>query len=110
MKITITTFRPKVIDLLGTSPEGGKGQLELQIENTSGEFALFKPQRFSFLSRDNKQVDILDKRHRFKEYLPAVEIEIAPGAHIKEFYRLNGGIELPARLFYNSKLLAVITD
>jgi len=35
---------------------------------------------------------------------------IAPGAHIKEIYTLNGKVRLPARIYYDEKLLTEIAD
>ena len=86
-----------------------KGTIQVQTENTSTIFAIFFPQRLSFVNADNTQVDVLGVP--FAEGTVSVaDRRIAPGARIKEYYSLNSKVHLPARLYYDEKLLAVIAD
>ena len=52
----------------------------------------------------------LEARHNYDEYVPAGEVRIAPGARVEDMYRLKIKVRLPARMFYDDKLLVVITD
>lgn len=38
------------------------------------------------------------------------DIRLAPGAHVKVSYRLTDSVKLPARLYYDDRLLAVISE
>ena len=100
LKITITEFRGSVLKLLAA-------YIEVRVENTSTEFATFSPQRLVFVNKDNEQTDILGIRNGT---LPALDKSIAPGARIKQSYVLTEKVRLPARLYYNEKLLAVIAE
>lgn len=102
LKITLTHFRGSFLKI-------GGGSVEAQVENTSTGFATFSPQKLSFVGSDNNQADALAIQSG-DNYWPAVDRRIAPGARIKEFYALNSKVRLPARLYYDEKLLAVITD
>jgi len=108
LKISVEKFKGNVV--LGRSAETGSGQVALRVENTSKDFAAFYPQRVSFVDRDNNQVAILDARHGYDEYVPAAEVRIAPGARVSDLYRLKAKVRLPARMYYDDKLLVVITD
>jgi hypothetical protein len=103
LKITLTQFR-------GSFLKVGNGSVEAQVENTSTGFSTFSPQRLSFVGSDNKQTDVLAIGQSGDRYWPAMDRRIAPGAHIKEFYALNGKVHLPARIYYDEKLLAEIVD
>lgn len=102
LKITLAQFRGSFLKI-------GGGSVEAQVENTATEFITFSPQKLSFVGSDNSQADVLAIQSG-EHYWPAVERRIAPGARIKEFYALNGKVRLPARLYYDEKLLAVISD
>lgn len=102
LKITLTQFRGSFLKI-------GYGSVEAQVENTSTGFTTFSPQRLSFVGSDNKQADVLAIGTGDRHW-PAVDRRIAPGAHIKEIYTLNGKVRLPARFYYDDKLLAVITN
>ena len=108
LKISIAKFKGNTI--IGRTAEVGSGQVALKVENTSRDFATFYPQRVSFVDRDNNQVTILDARHNYDEYVPAGEVRIAPGARVEDLYRLKTKVRLPARMFYDEKLLVIITD
>jgi len=108
LKISIAKFKGNVV--LGRTAEVGSGQVSLKVENTSRDFVTFYPQRVSFVDRDNNQVTILDARHNYDEYVLAGEVRIAPGARVEDMYRLKNKVRLPARMFYDEKLLVLITD
>lgn len=101
LKITITGFRAGSF-LTGAS-------IRLKVENVSNAAATFNPQRLSFVSTNNRQINISPQHQRHQIYL-IQPIEIAPGAYIKETYALDHRVDLPARLFYEGKELATITD
>jgi hypothetical protein len=102
LSITITKTRG---GLLGS----GITSMQVQVENSSAGFITFSPKRLSFVSTNNQQADILAIQAGDK-YWPAVERSIAPGARIKEYYALNNRVHLPARLYYDEQLIAVILD
>ena len=110
LKISIAKFKGNIAFTFGNPAEAGSGQVALKIENASKDFATFYPQRVSFVGRDDNSVGILDARHNYDEYVPAGEVRIAPGARVSELYRLKTKVRLPARMFYDDKLLVVITD
>lgn len=92
-----------------------RGYLELRVENTSSAAATFNPQRLSFVGKDGKQVNIRGRRQTGPVHPDdrAIEValprEIAAGAYLKEFYELDGKVQLPAKLIYEGEELAVIT-
>lgn len=102
LKITITGFRGSFLKL-------GNGSIQMQVENTSTQFATFSPHLLSFVSNGDDQADVLATWYS-NQYLPAVDRKIAPGARIKETYTLTDRVHLPARIYYDEKLLAVISD
>ncbi|HWO02022.1 MAG TPA: hypothetical protein VNS63_22430, partial [Blastocatellia bacterium] len=95
---------------LSSSPRLGNGRIEVLVENSSTGFATFYPQRLSFVGEDNVQVDVWGTWSGESSIVPPREKSIAPGARAKENYYLDGKLSLPARLYYDEKLLAVITD
>ena len=102
LKITLTKFRGSFLKL-------GGGSIEVDVFNNSTEFTVFSPQRLSFVGSDYNQADVLAIQSG-DHYWSAMDRRIAPGAHIKEFYALNGKVRLPARIYYDEKLLAEIVD
>ncbi|HKP84856.1 MAG TPA: hypothetical protein VJZ26_02090 [Blastocatellia bacterium] len=108
LRITITKFWPG--SLLT------RGYIEVKVENPSSASATFNPQRLSFVTRSNRQINVRSRRQQ-GAISPgdsgldlAQPREIAPGAYIKELYELDGRVRLPARLIYEGKQLALITD
>lgn len=108
LRITVSSFDEKVG--FGGGLGQGTGKVTLEIENTSNDFSTFDPHRFSFVDRNKEQIDVLDLRHSSHENVPASIIRIAPGARVKETYRLKDEVRLPASLFYDDKPLALITN
>jgi len=102
LKITIQSIRGRSSLYISSS-------VEVQTENTSTVFTIFSPHRLSFVDGENRQIDVLAIARQGGD-IAAVERRIAPGAHINETYALNGKVHLPARLYYDEKLVAVIAD
>ena len=102
LKITITGFR--------TGSLLTRAAIRVRAENTSGGAATFNPQRLSFVASNNRQINIRGQRRQGNRFDFVQPIEIAPGAYIKETYDLDHKVDLPARLFYEGKELAQITD
>jgi hypothetical protein len=106
LKITITEF-----------DTGGRlfanSRINIEVENTSDDFTTFDPRRLSFIDKSDNQVDILglvgtDKR---KEWVVAAgDRRIGPKARIKHIYALTDKMQLPARLYYEDKLLATVIE
>jgi hypothetical protein len=98
----------------------GRGHIEVEVGNTAASPETFYPQRLTLVNRDNIQVNVVAPRRSYyyraappyDPRMPAtlLEIRITPGARIKEVYSLSGKIQLPARLFYDDKLLAEIVE
>lgn len=102
LKITITRFR--------TGSLLTRAAIRVRVENTSGSAATFNPQRLSFVISSNRQINVRGQRRQGDRFVFVQPREIAPGAYIKEIYDLDGRVHLPARLFYEGKELALITD
>src|SRR5262245_15037146 len=86
-----------------------KDAIIIEVENTSDDFTTFAPGRLSFINKDNYQVDILG----ISGGTSVVEVgdkRIGPKARIKHYYVLTDNVQLPARLYYEDKLLATIID
>lgn len=119
LKLTIAKFRGGTthswLVLLASPPIKTPHSIEVRVENQSGAAQMFDPNLLSFVSKGGKQVNV---RFRTQAGFSSPEVppetplprSIAPGAHIQEFYHLNGKVGFPARLFYDGKELAVITD
>jgi len=114
LKIRITKLSGSVLKI-------GNGQIEVDVENASSEFQTFSPQRLSLVNKDNSQVNITLSRKSvyyagslppYDPRIPAtlVDRRIAPGARLKENFGLTRKVHLPARLYYDEKLIAVITE
>ena len=112
-------FKIRIAKLSGSFLKFGNGSIELEVENVAAFFATFSPRRLSLVNKDNVQVDIVNARHGDYRTLPpydpnaptaALDRRIAPGARIKESYKLSGRLHLPMRLYYNEQLLAEIIE
>ena len=117
--IAAGNFKIRIVKLSGSFLKFGNGSIELEVENVATSFAIFSPRRLALVNRDNVQVDIVNARHGDYKTLPpydpnvltaALDRRIAPGARIKESYKLNGRLHLPMRLYYNDSLLAEIIE
>jgi hypothetical protein len=102
IKIRMTKFRGSLLKI-------GNGSVEIEVENTSKDFARFNPQSLSFVGSDDRQVDILAIQSG-DHYWPAAGRDVAPGARTREYYALNGKVRLPARVYYEQREIAVVVD
>lgn len=117
--ISAGAFKIRISKLTGSFLKFGNGSIELEVENVSAAFETFSPRRLSLVNRDNVQVNIVNARHGDYRTIPpydpnaptaALDRRIAPGARIKESYRLSGRLHLPMRFYYDEKLLAEIDE
>jgi hypothetical protein len=89
---------------------GGNG-IKVEVENTSDDSTTFAPRRLSFIDKDDNQVDILGQLSAMiSGMVTAEDKRIAPKARIKHLYTLTDKLQLPARLYYEDKLLATIVE
>jgi hypothetical protein len=89
--------------------------ITIVVENTSNNFMTFDPRRLTFIDKYNNQIDIGGQYAEV--YRPGVSSLVAPverriwsKAWIKHSYTLTNKVELPARLYYEDKLLATIIE
>ena len=97
MNLTVQKFRRS-----GFSP-----YIVVKVENSSDSPILFDPQVLSFVGKGNQQVDTGSSAQGF---IASPSRKVLPGAFIIETYLLDHPVELVARLYYDGRLLAVITE
>jgi hypothetical protein len=108
LKITITRLNLGIIN--------ANGYLDVEVENTSGDFTTFAPQRLTLIDKDDNQIDIVGQflgiAQNQGELVVAVgDKRIWPKARIKHSYKMTQNtVKLPARLYYEDKLLATIIN
>ena len=107
--ISAGPLRITIKELKGPGLLGSPGHVTVLLENTSDAFVTFSPSRLSFVNQDGTQVDVLCT-YTSLGYLPAVDHDLAPKAHMKinREYELTDKVELPARLYYDRRLIAEI--
>lgn len=104
IKLTFTKFNKD-------GPLGiGRGSIELRVENTSSAFITFSPERLSVVGSDNEQVNVLGVPVGNENIVSAEDRKVAPFARMKEYYELTGKLQLPARFYYDEKLIGIIAD
>ncbi|HXG63572.1 MAG TPA: hypothetical protein VNO70_00600 [Blastocatellia bacterium] len=107
LKLTITYFHAGL-------PLLSHGVIEVKVENPSSSAEVFDPHLLSLVSKNNSQVHVAGRIQSFvhsnDRLGPAQARSVAPGAHMKEYFEFTGRVKLPAKLFYDGKELAVITD
>ena len=93
---------------------GESGALKIEVENTSSGFVTFDPRLISFVDRDNYQMHVFGFHLKVfdQDTFIADPRRIAPGARLKAqtYYITADSMDLPARLYYEDKLLATIID
>ena len=103
LRITITKFFESSIT--------HQSFIDIEVENSSGDIATFVPQLLTFIDKDDNQVDIVGQYSATGTSLVAAgNRRIFPKARIKLRYELTDRVKLPARLYYEDKLLATIID
>jgi hypothetical protein len=108
LKITFTGFS-------GIGSLSTPGILSIEVENTSGDITTFVPQSLTFIDKDDNQVDIVgqyagESLQGGLRLVAAGDKRVWPKARIKHTYMLTERVRLPARLYYEDKLLATIID
>jgi hypothetical protein len=92
---------------------GRIGRVNIEVKNTSDDFVTFDPRRLSFIDKEYNQENILWQvggAHVNWALVAAGEKKIGPKARIKHTYALTNTVQLPARLYYEDKLLATIIE
>jgi hypothetical protein len=87
--------------------------IHVMVENTSDGFTTFNPRRLSFVDKANYQADVRVVINIYRgspRQSVAEDRRIAPKASIEEWYDLTREVRLPARLYYEDKLLATIIE
>ena len=89
--------------------------IDIEVENTSDDFTTFDPRRLTFIDKDDNQVDIVGQFAGTdgiggRYVVAAGDKRIWPKARIKHSYKLTNKVQLPARLYYEDKLLATIIE
>jgi len=109
LKITLRLFGVRLYD--GSFRPMGNSNIEIDVENTSGDFTTFAPQSLMFIDKDDNQVNIVGQYATAEWRLVAAgDKRIWPKARIKPAYSLTNKLQLPARLYYEDKLLATIIE
>jgi hypothetical protein len=110
---TTDTLKIRITDYYGGGISFPTGEVSIVVENTSGDYTIFDPQRLSFVDNDNHQVDILGVKLYVQtdNWLAEAESKrIGPKRWIKNHYTLTDKLHLPLRLYYDDKLLGMIVN
>ena len=84
--------------------------IQVKVENASDGFTTFNPRQLSFVDKANDQADVRGLVTNQKGLSAAEDRRIAPKASITDWYDLTREVRLPARLYYEDKLLATIIE
>jgi len=95
MSLTITTLKKDVI--------------WIQLKNNSDEFRVFQPEDLNVVGGDGNQLYIQTTTGSAPMTV-TTRAHIAPGATLKQGYGLNHFVHFPAKIYFNEKLLAEISD
>lgn len=79
--------------------------VQIQVENQTDTAVPFEPQLLSLLNSDSEQVDVMGLHG---EWYPTTKA--LPGAVLKKGYWLDRKVKFPARLYYDGKELALVTN
>jgi hypothetical protein len=108
LKITITSLNMGRIN--------ANGYIGIEVENTSGDFTTFAPQRLTLIDKNDNQIDIVGQfvgmdRNNGALVVAVGDKRIWPKARITHTYKMTKDtVKLPARLYYEDKLLATIIE
>src|SRR6185369_1814146 len=84
--------------------------IHVRVENASDGFAAFNPRRLSLVDKANDQSDVRVLITIYRGLSAAEDRRIAPNANIEDWYDMTRKIKLPARVYYEDKLLATIIE
>jgi hypothetical protein len=110
IELTILDFNEKVIVswAFSTYHSPGVGGITVKVANTTNDFLTFSPARLIIVGADGNQATVaMDQNTGIRA--PA-ETQLGPGGRFETKYILTAGVTLPARIYYDQKLLAEITD
>jgi hypothetical protein len=106
LKITIEKLHGSIL--------GNPGYMLVRIDNSTDTALEFNPGVLYFVNKDNEQVNVssVSSSSVFDSTRPSQALPriVAPGAHLRESYRLERKARLPIRLFYEKTELAVISE
>lgn len=90
--------------------KGGRGPyIAVKVDNPSDSAVVFDPQVLSLLNQGNEQVNT--SSYPGSSGAPALgSRKVLPGAFLTQAYGLDHVVQLPARIYYDGKLLAIITE
>lgn len=80
---------------------------KVSVQNTSESFGTFSPADLIIVGNDGSQ-NYIETSYSTTPLHPT-SIRVAPMAHVLLTYGLNTEINLPAKIYYSEKLVAVIT-
>jgi hypothetical protein len=107
LKITFLIFGPARFAKPGDPQFESIHPIKVKVENASDGFTTFNPRQLSFVDNANDQVDVRGLVTG-RGLSAAEDRRIAPKASITDWYDLTREVRLPARLYYEDKLLATI--
>ena len=111
LKITFLSFgRARGFGNVGDPHVESVNPIKVKVENASDEFTTFNPRRLSFVDKANDQSDVRGLVTSQRGLSAAEDRRIAPKASITDWYDLTREVRLPARLYYEDKLLATIIE
>jgi hypothetical protein len=99
-----------VLDLKGGLFGQAPIVVEVEIHNPTDTPIVFNPFRLSFVKADGRQLDVLAVPLWGEHTADAHEILVLPKARVRQLYFLNGRINLPAKMYYDARLLAEIVN
>jgi hypothetical protein len=110
LKITFLSFGRARVGYPGDPRIELLHPIQVKVENASDGFTTFNPRRLSFVDKANDQADVRGLGTSLRTLSAAEERRIAPKASITDWYDLTREVRLPARLYYEDKLLATIIE
>ena len=97
------------IPLIGWMISPPTASLTIRIENTTKGFLTYTPAGLVIARNDGNQV-LLAKQRIEGNWRPVEGTNLAPGTHLEVAYYLSDRVTLPAKIYYEQKLLAEITE
>jgi hypothetical protein len=97
-----------VVWAFSTYHSAGVAGITVKVENNSKDFLSFSPAKLIFIGSDGNQATVAEEEFSNRKRL-ATETQLAPGGRFESKYLLTAGVSLPARIYYEQKLLAEIS-